>query len=58
MEESLWGGSGEWIGLIYIVQIYEPIKEQIKNTKLAGCGGTWEAEAGGFLSPRPAWSTK
>jgi hypothetical protein len=19
---------------------------------------TWEAEAGGFLSPRPAWSTK
>jgi hypothetical protein len=25
---------------------------------MQGSGGTWEAEAGGFLSLRPAWSTE
>jgi hypothetical protein len=45
------------------VNIFNKIKEEnfptLKKEMLDGHGGsTWEAEAGRFLSSRPAWSTK
>jgi hypothetical protein len=62
--QPLWGQHEFQYSQGYIEEPYlkkQKTNQQTKETKItgtAGRGGTREAEAGGFLSSRPAWSTE